>query len=437
MGGSGSGRNFSDSADTAWNPAGLAESVKRTRQLQDRVELEQLFDETVGRINQFDTEEMAQHKQTILNALRDEFEGLTDLQGGGSRTRHTYVDGLSDVDFLADLGPYSQSSVPSKNDSAAVIAAMADRIQRRLPLTEVTPGRMAVTIRFADGHELQVLPAFRYHSGYRVPDAEGSGWVLTRPSVFAQLLRARNADTGGRLLRIIKLGKLMCAKADVGIKSYECDQNPWEGSRTLKAIARWVILWQHHPPQGPRRRAMTLNVDMSVQQIQQDFQALVAYVTGPDTRMASAYTVELTLFRHLLAVGAALLRVFFQTRAAERPAGPVHAPDGAPRGYHDRRVTTYYSVFGKVRFARHDFTAAGQAGVCPLDAELSLPARSYSGLLQEWGTYGTTDASYHESGAARGRILGLEVGSTALETMVADAAVDVEDFHGFRWVLLT
>ncbi len=35
---------------------------------------------------------------------------------------------------------------------------------------------------------------------------------------------------------------------------------------------------------------MTPNVDMSVQQIQQDFQALVAYVTGPDTRMASAYT---------------------------------------------------------------------------------------------------------------------------------------------------
>ena len=174
---------------------------------------------------------------------------------------------------------------------------------------------------------------------------------------------------------------------------------------------------------------MTPNVDMSVQQIQQDFQALVAYVTGPDTRMASAYTVELTLVRHLLAVGAALLRVFFQTRAAERSAGPVHAPDGAPLGYHDRRVTTYDSVCGTVRFARHDVTAAGQAGVCPLDAELSLPARSYSGLLQEGGTDGTTDASYHESGAARGRILGLEVGSAALETMGADAAVDVEDVH--------
>ena len=174
---------------------------------------------------------------------------------------------------------------------------------------------------------------------------------------------------------------------------------------------------------------MTSNVDLSVQQIQQDFQALIAYVTGPETRSVTAYTVEFTLFRRLLALGAALVRVFFQTRAAARPAGPVHAPDGSALGYHDRRSTTYYSVFGKVRFARHYFTAVGQKGLCPLDADLSLPARCYSDLLQDWGTYGATDASYHESQAALERILGLGVREAALETMVADAVADVEAFH--------
>jgi len=86
-------------------------------------------------------------------------------------------------------------------------------------------------------------------------------------------------------------------------------------------------------------------------------------------------------------------------------------------------------VFGKVRFARHYVTAVGQEGVCPLDAALSLPARSYSDLLQEWGTYGTTDASYHESQAALERILGLAVSGAALETMVADAVADSEAFY--------
>ena len=174
---------------------------------------------------------------------------------------------------------------------------------------------------------------------------------------------------------------------------------------------------------------MTPNADTSVQQIQQDFQALIAYVTGPETRAASAYTVELTLFRRLLALGAALLRVFFLTRAADRPGGPVHAPSGAELGYHDGRPCTYDSVFGKVRFARHYFTSVGQEGVCPLDADLSLPERCYSDLLQEWGTYGTTDESYHESQTVLARILGLEVSGGALETMVADAAVDSADFY--------
>ncbi len=72
------------------------------------------------------------------------------------------------------------------------------------------------------------------------------------------------------------------------------------------------------------------------------------------------------------------------TRAAVRPAEPVTTPDGMRLTYHDQRPTTSYSVFGKVRLGRHDFTAPGQAGLCPLDAALSLPARCYSDLLREW-----------------------------------------------------
>ena len=120
-----------------------------------------------------------------------------------------------------------------------------------------------------------------------------------------------------------------------------------------------------------------------IAQVQQQFQELVAYVTGPETRGSTAYEVELTLFRRLLALGAALLRLFFVSRAAAPPAGPVSGPDGTPLAYHDRRGTTYYSVFGKLRFHRPAYTAPGQPVVCPLDAALSLPARCYSDLLRE------------------------------------------------------
>jgi hypothetical protein len=59
---------------------------------------------------------------------------------------------------------------------------------------------------------------------------------------------------------------------------------------------------------------MPSNADPIVTQIRADMQALLTYVTGPEAAAHTAYTVELTLFRRLLALGAALLRLFFLTR---------------------------------------------------------------------------------------------------------------------------
>ena len=174
---------------------------------------------------------------------------------------------------------------------------------------------------------------------------------------------------------------------------------------------------------------MTSNPESIVQQVQHEVQNLLTYVTGPEARSETAYTVELTLFRRLLALGASLLRLFFVTRAAVRPAEPVRAPDGTPLTYHDQRPTTDYSVFGKVCFGRPYFTARGHQGLCPLDTALSLPARCYSDLLREWAAYGTTDASYRESQTVLERILGLSLSLQALETGGIEAGGDVATFY--------
>jgi hypothetical protein len=170
---------------------------------------------------------------------------------------------------------------------------------------------------------------------------------------------------------------------------------------------------------------MTANPEPIVQQLQHEFQHLLAYVTGPEARWQTAYTVELTLFRRRLGLGAALLRLFCVTRAAVRPAEPVTAPDGTRLTSHDQRPTIDYSVFGNVGFARPYFIAPGQTGLCPLDAELSLPARGYADRLREWAVYGTTDESYRESPTVLERILGRSLSVHALENCVTEAAADV------------
>ena len=174
---------------------------------------------------------------------------------------------------------------------------------------------------------------------------------------------------------------------------------------------------------------MSSNPDEIVQQMQGDFQRLVAYVRDDAARTRTASEVERTLFRQLLALGLALLRLFFVTRAAVRPAPPIAPTTSVPLPYHDCRPIDYFSVFGTLSFARHYFYATDTGGICPLDAELSLPARSYSDLLRDWMSYDATDGAYRETSTTLERILGLELSTQSLERVVADDARDVAAFY--------
>jgi len=174
---------------------------------------------------------------------------------------------------------------------------------------------------------------------------------------------------------------------------------------------------------------MSSNSEPIIHQLRCDFQGLIDYVTGRESRSRTAHEVELTLFRRLLAVGVLLLRLFFIQRAADRPSDPVQTADGTELKYVDKRPTTYFSVFGKVRFRRHYFHAVGHQGICPLDAALSLPPRCYSDLLRDWAEHSATNESYTESLRGLNRILGISVSKQALETGIQEDAVDVEAFY--------
>lgn len=246
MGGSG-GYSFERTSRRAWQPSNLDNSLEQTRQQAAEAEVAAAFADALSEINQTDTEALNRHKNEILKALESDSEEAYDLRGGGSYTRHTYVYGLSDIDILFVLGPYSFSNIPNKEDPQAVLADMKKRLRRRFPATRITSGRMAVTIQFSDGLELQILPAFRYRSGYQIPDPQGSGWTITRPQVFARLLQQRNTEVGGKLLRCIKLAKRICDNRDVEVKSYHLENmavkafEHYSGARTDEDMLRHLF----------------------------------------------------------------------------------------------------------------------------------------------------------------------------------------------------
>jgi hypothetical protein len=174
---------------------------------------------------------------------------------------------------------------------------------------------------------------------------------------------------------------------------------------------------------------MSSNPDEIVQQMQQEFHHLIAYGRDAEARTRTAAEVECTLFRRLLALGLQLLRLFFLTRAAAQPTRLPTTTSGTPIPAHDRRSIDYVSVFGKLSFARQYFYASGCAGLCPLDAEVSLPKRCYSDLVRDWMTYDATDGAYRETASTLERILGLDLSVQSLERVVSDDACDVVAFY--------
>ena len=164
-----------------------------------------LLQKAVSDYSDRDVEAIRRHIDTLKKALESDIEGTIDLLFGGSTEKHTYVNGLSDVDLLARIDDPSLTSLSPRQ----LLRRFAARIQQRLPNTEVTPGRLAVTVHYSDGHEIQVLPALSTGGGgVRIARPSGDGWSnVIKPEAFARKLTEVNRRCAGRVVPTIKLFK--------------------------------------------------------------------------------------------------------------------------------------------------------------------------------------------------------------------------------------
>jgi len=172
---------------------------------------------------------------------------------------------------------------------------------------------------------------------------------------------------------------------------------------------------------------MSFNTEQIVQDIRAEFESMLAYVT--DSTAKTADQVERELFKRLLGLGAQLLLVFFQQRAASYPHTPVKTADGAEVPYRCDKKRNYYSIFGKVPLWRPYFYAQDGTSASPLDAELSLGADCYSDLLREVAEYLGVDVTYEKVSKLFGRLLGRTLSTQAIETHVAQDAADVTAYY--------
>lgn len=193
--------------------------------------------------NNRNVDQIKTHLDTISNALSKDIEGTVNLVYGGSVKKHTYVDGLSDVDTLAII---SETSLVDASPRS-VLAYFARRLQERLPDTEIKIGNLAVTVTFSDGHKIQVLPAISTKTGIRISSADGSWSNIVRPEVFARKLTSVNQSNSSRVVPVIKLYKAINEQLpkDVRLSGYHIESLAINAFRNYKGKLNYKDMLLH------------------------------------------------------------------------------------------------------------------------------------------------------------------------------------------------
>lgn len=205
MGGSGGG------SYTEWTSDSLTREVREDKQRSAavfEVRLAEYLAELLASFNSRDSDLVRERIDAAKEALQDTVESSLDQMFGGSVAKHTYVDGLSDIDSLLIVNGSKFEDL-----SPATILRRTEEILQQSLGSEVNVerGRMAVTLTYPDQMSIQLLLAIRTEGGLKVPSAVGNAWSEINPDGFRNALTRRNNDCGGKLVPTIKLAKAVIA----------------------------------------------------------------------------------------------------------------------------------------------------------------------------------------------------------------------------------
>lgn len=236
MGPSGGGSWQSDPADLARKQRD-AEAQARDEGYETTVNQE--LGEFLKDFNDRDAAGTREILDDAKKALADDIGGTVELVFGGSVSRHTYLEGLSDIDALVIL---EQDELGRKSPEL-LKGRFAQRLRELFGSDNVKVGDLAVTITLR-GKEIQLLPAMREGDGYRIASPDGRSWSKINPKGFAEKLTQANKAQDAKLVPTIKLAKALIASLPekqqltgyhIESLAIEAFKN-YDGPRTYKAM---------------------------------------------------------------------------------------------------------------------------------------------------------------------------------------------------------
>ncbi|MBA7514781.1 hypothetical protein ES705_06816 [subsurface metagenome] len=153
-----------------------------------------------------ETEITGEHVNEVMGIIEEEDIGTLEMRFGGSVMKHTYVDGLSDIDIIIIINRTDLLGLSPPDILNFIKTKLLEADKKNI--TEVRIGTLAVTVKFEDEHEIQLLPAIKLPDGYRIPASDGNKWsTIIKPDRFASKLTQVNQNCGGKVVPVIKLVK--------------------------------------------------------------------------------------------------------------------------------------------------------------------------------------------------------------------------------------
>lgn len=253
MGGSGGGGFFSGSSKPEEMSKGIRRAEEQARDEVYDAKVSSLVREVLAYANDRDVYTIQEHLESIKSAIMSELEGTIDLRYGGSVAKHTYVDGLSDIDCLAILNK-SELSGMSPDE---VKSYFAHRLEQSLPGSiDVKVGALAITLTFPTGFEIQVLPALKTSTGIKIPSSRRDDeWSrVIRPDNFAKILRYSNQQMEGKLVPVIKLAKSIVSNlpSNRQISGYHAESLAIEVFAKYKGVKTHKEMLKHFFSEGAK-----------------------------------------------------------------------------------------------------------------------------------------------------------------------------------------
>jgi hypothetical protein len=171
------------------------------------------------------------------------------------------------------------------------------------------------------------------------------------------------------------------------------------------------------------------DVEASIAEGEEAVQALLSFVRA-NARQLEAHEAEKGIFKRLMPLGLAAMRLYFAERGTGDVGPAVEREDGAVLLREGKlRARDYFSIFGKLDVPRTCYRAVGEAGIFPLDEHANVPERCYSYFLQEWMTLFAVEHPFKESAGWFDQLFDLDLAASVLIDVAKEAPQDYDAFY--------